>query len=428
MVGNLHQIIEAGFVIAMNATFVLSAIYFVLTLAALVYRRFRPDCQPLPDWITYPSVTVQIPTYNELAALNCARCCLNFDYPADKLQILIGDDSNQPDIISAIDEFAQTHPRIQVCRRGSNHGYKPGNLNHMLKATTGEYLLILDSDFLPQRDFLRRLAAPVARDPSLAGVQAAWHVVNARQNCSALMGAGIVNVIHVVILPLLKRWAGACLFCGSAELVRKDLLVQHGGWTPGALTEDVDYSLRILSTGERILFLEDTLCSCEAPQTPQDLFRQQMRWAYGVMRAILKHGGGLLCSNLARKRAKAAVVCFCSGYLMVLLLLLSTLLGILYLTSMWIGIGMDSAQNAWVGLRDFVLTSGMLVASLCAGFITGFGRRSLGRLALASLTIGLVLLFFVSTGLAKAILGLPMNWFMLKKNGNQNQPVPVGAV
>ena len=427
MMDFIRQLIQIVFVVAMSTTFALSAIYFALTLCAILYRRFRPLRLPWPAWADYPAVTVQIPTYNELAALHCARCCLDFDYPADKLQILIGDDSNRPEISAAIDEFVRVNPRVQVCRRGSNQGYKPGNLNNMLKATTGNYILILDSDFLPERDFLHRLAAPVACDPSLAGVQGAWRVANARQNCSSLMGAGIINVIHVVILPLLKRWAGACLFCGSAELVRKDLLLRHGGWTPGALTEDVDYSLRLLSAGERILFLEDASCTCEAPQTPRDLFRQQMRWAYGVMRAILTHGGRLLASGLARKRAKAAVVCFCSGYLMVVLLLVSGLLGAAYIAMAWYGGGFDLAQNAWTALRDFLLTSGMLVASLCAGFLSGVGRRSLGRLALASMTIGFVLLFFVGKGLVKAMLGLPMNWFMLKKNGNQVRPISVAA-
>src|SRR3989344_8926356 len=43
----------------------------------------------------FPFVTVQIPTYNELAAINCAKKCLEFDYPKNKYEILIGDDSNK---------------------------------------------------------------------------------------------------------------------------------------------------------------------------------------------------------------------------------------------------------------------------------------------------------------------------------------------
>jgi len=254
MFEQLHQAIESAFNVAMNATFLLSWIYVALTAVALVFRRFRPAQQWIAPADRCPSVTVQIPTYNELAALNCAMCCLNFDYPPDRLQILVGDDSNRPEISRAIDDFARRHPRVHVSRRGHNRGYKSGNLNHMLGESTGDYMLVLDSDFLPEPDFLRRLVAPVVQDPNLAGVQAAWRVANARQNSSTLMGTGIVNVIHVVILPVLQTWAKTGMFCGSAELVRKDLLVRHGGWTPGALTEDVDYSLRAMAAGEPIRY------------------------------------------------------------------------------------------------------------------------------------------------------------------------------
>jgi cellulose synthase/poly-beta-1,6-N-acetylglucosamine synthase-like glycosyltransferase len=422
-----HQAIEPVFNVAMNATFVLSWIYFAMTVAALVFRRFRPAGVDLPEDRRCPKVTVQIPTYNELAALNCARCCLAFDYPAEQLQILIGDDSNRPEVSAAIDDFARQFPRVEVSRRGNNQGFKSGNLNHMLQETRGDYILILDSDFLPEKDFLRRLVAPAVQDPSLAGVQASWRVANARQNFSTLMGSGIINVIHVVILPLLKRTATTGMFCGSAELVRKDLLVKHGGWTPGALTEDVDYSLRVMADGERIGFLEDLTCSCEAPHTPKDLFRQQMRWAYGVMRALMDHGGRLVMSRPARKRTKAAVVCFCGGYLMVALMLLTTVLGVLNVATASVATPAAAAGlvAGWGGsLANFLLTCGMLVSSLCAGFVTGFGARSSGKLVIASFTIGFILLFFVGKGLAKAMLGLPMHWFMLKKNGNDRSLAP----
>lgn len=434
MLEQLHQAIGFVFDLAIGATFVLSSLYCAFTAVALVFRRHRPaePCPPADDLL--PRVTVQIPTYNELAALNCARCCLAFDYPPDKLQILIGDDSNQAEVSRAIDRFAQEHPRVQVCRRGTNAGYKPGNLNHMLKQTKGDYLLILDSDFLPERNFLRRLGAPAARDPGLAGVQASWQVANARQNHSTLMGAGIVNVIHVVILPVLKRLAKTGMFCGSAELVRKDLLLAHGGWTVGALTEDVDYSLRVLAAGQRIEYLEDLACACETPHTPKDLFRQQMRWAYGVVRALMAHGTRLLFSRPVRKRTKTAVACFCGGYLMVLLLLATALLGALGTAVGWAAGEPAAVAGSLDGgcgsaLVNLALTCGMLVSSVCAGFVSGFGARSAQKLVAASLTIGFVLLFFVARGLAQAALGMPMNWFMLKKNGNERAltlAVPVG--
>ena len=179
--------------------------------------------------------------------------------------------------------------------------------------------------------------------------------------------------------------------------------------------------------------MEDLSCSCETPHTPKDLFRQQMRWAYGVMRALMTHGGRLLISRLARKRTKAAVACFCGGYLMVALMLLTTVLGTLSLAVVWAGGGgaavADGSLAGGLGgsLVNFLLTCGMLVSSVCAGFMSGFGARSAQKLVIASLSIGFVLLFFVGKGLVKALLGLPMHWFMLKKNGNEHQLAPARA-
>lgn len=417
----LNEWIRHGFDAVMTTTFILSAGYFVLTLIALSLRR-RPDAPEQTAFGKLPRVTVQIPTYNELAALNCADRCLAFDYPENRLQILIGDDSNNPEISVRINDFAASHPRVNICRRSSNAGFKPGNLNNMLKQTTGDYILILDSDFLPEKDFLRRLVQPVIKEPSLAGVQAAWRITNVHQNHTTLMGAGIINVIHVVILPFIKRFAHTGVFCGSAELVRKDLLIENGGWTPGTLTEDVDYSLRVIAAGKHIVYLDDLHCVCEVPYTPRDLFRQQMRWAYGVMRAFMNHGRKLLLSRLTRFRTKLAAVCFGGGYIMVACFILTTLFGMLSIVSAW---GIKPAGEPYIfadlminTAGNFLFTCGMLISSLCASFIAGVSLRNVGKLVLASLSIGLVLIFFVGKGLLKAVLGLPMQWFMVRKNGN----------
>jgi cellulose synthase/poly-beta-1,6-N-acetylglucosamine synthase-like glycosyltransferase len=420
---DVHIWIETVFQLSLSATLVLSCGYLMLTLLALFIRR-RPDA-PAADISRndcLPPVTIQIPTYNETAALHCARRCLQFDYPAEKLQILIGDDSSDDAVSAQLDAFAAQHPRITVCRRGGNAGFKPGNLNHMLKQTTGDYILILDSDFLPDPSFLRHLVQPVIHDPSLAGVQAAWHITNTHQNLTTLMGSGIINVIHVVILPLLRRFAQTGIFCGSAELIRRDLLEDSGGWTPGALTEDVDFSLRVLNAGERIAYLETLCCACEVPHRTRDLFRQQMRWAYGVMRAFMNHGRTLLISRLAHGRTKLAAVCFAGGYIMITLFIITSFFGLLNLAGGWVDPAPAGTGPVWQILSgtalNVLLTCGMLVSSLCASFIAGAGVRSLGKLAVASLTLGIVLILFVGKGLFKALFGLPMQWFMVRKNGN----------
>ncbi|MBN2164561.1 MAG: glycosyltransferase [Pontiellaceae bacterium] len=424
---DIHSILKTAFEWALMGACVLSLGYLIVTGCALAIRRLRERPEIIEDRSLYPTVTVQIPTYNELAALNCAARCLEFDYPDDKLQIMIGDDSCDPAISARIDDFAAAHPRIEISRRGDNAGFKPGNLNVMLPKSTGDYLLILDSDFLPKKDFLKRLVVPVIKDPTLAGAQAAWRIINVHDNHSTLMGTGIVNIIHIVILPFLKAFTKSCVFCGSGELVKKSYLIEQGGWTAGALTEDVDYSLRMITAGKRIAYVDDLRVRCEVPYTPGDLFRQQMRWAYGVMRAFIAHGRKLFLSRTIQKRTKFAAFIFGSGYVMITLLLLTFILGMLNLVFGMLGLDPAEAQTSSYNVGHFLydtmvnllLTCGMVVSAIAAGFVTGFGYRSLGRLIMASLTVGVICMFFVGRGLITATLGLPMKWFMLKKAGNE---------
>ncbi len=424
---SIHTILKNTFEFALMGACMFSFGYLIVTGFALALRRLRNKPEIIEDRSLYPTVTVQIPTYNELAALNCAARCLEFDYPLEKIQILIGDDSNKPEISAKIDEFAAANPRVEISRRGDNVGFKPGNLNVMLPKSTGDYLLILDSDFLPKRDFLKRLVVPVIKDPSLAGAQAAWRIINVHDNHSTLMGTGIVNIIHVVILPFLKAITKSCVFCGSGELVKKSYLVEQGGWTAGAMTEDVDYSLRMITAGKKIAYVDDLRVRCEVPYTPGDLFRQQMRWAYGVMRAFMAHGRKLFLSRTIQKRTKFAAFMFGSGYVMITLLLITFTLGMLNLISGMLGIDHTTVQSSSYTVGTFLydtvvnllLTCGMVVSAIAAGFVTGFGYRSVGRLIVASLSVGVICMFFVGRGLLTAWLGLPMKWFMLRKAGNE---------
>ena len=166
---------------------------------------------------------------------------------------------------------------------------------------------------------------------------------------------------------------------------------------------------------------------CEVPYTPGDLFRQQMRWAYGVMRAFMSHGPKLFLSRTIQKRTKFAAFCFGGGYVMITLLLLLGVLGALNLISGLLGLDPSAAGSSTYTVGHIIydttlnilLTCGMLVSSIAAGFVTGFGFRNIGKLMFASLTIGVICMFFVGRGLITAWLGLPMKWFMMRKAGNE---------
>src|SRR3989338_5178213 len=91
-------------------------------------------------------------------------------------------------ILRKIKEFASHHSIMKVTKRESNYGYKPGNLNNMLKHSKGEFIVIFDSDFVPEQDFLKKIISPFSDDKKLAAVQARWKIINSNQNIITSLG------------------------------------------------------------------------------------------------------------------------------------------------------------------------------------------------------------------------------------------------
>jgi len=76
-----------------------------------------------------------------------------------------------------------------------------------------------------------------------------------------------------------------------------------------------------------------------------------------------------------------------------------------------------SVQGTAGNLRRIVISCGALVATICAGFASGFGKRGAVKLIVASYTIGFVMLFHVSNGIIRAVLHLPIDWVPPEKRG-----------
>ena len=416
----LSELIDGLATVLFSLTTVISVVYFITTLISVLACRRKKPCLPVEDE-RLPTVTVQITSRNELVALDCARCCIAFDYPADKLQILLGDDSNNPNIMQEIDHFAEHNPRVKVLRRNNRIGFKSGNLNHVNEYTTGEYILVMDSDFLPEPDFLRQLAAHAVADPGLAAVQARWHITDAHESLTTLLGAGIINVTHFIMLPLFDRFMKTCFLCGSAMLIKRQAMVEMNGWETRTMIEDVDLSFRFFTNGYRLAYCPDVVCDCEVPHTPHDLFRQQKRWAYGVVETAIKRSRALYGSRKATLGNKVAATVVSSGYAVSFLVFISIMLGFVHMLVQGVGHMDDSLQVSVQGtvgnLWRIVISCGALVATICAGFSSGFGIRGAGKLIIASYTVGFIMLFHVSNGILRAVFHLPIDWVPPKKHG-----------
>ncbi len=342
-----------------------------------VYRRRsmsvgRPRPPGPGQW--RPRVTVQLPIYNEryvVERLIDAACAL--DYPGDRLEIQVLDDST--DETAALARRRVAYHRgagvdVRYVRRARRTGYKAGALAHGLERAAGEFVLVLDADFVPKPDLLRLLLPPFA-DPGVGMVQARWGHLNETASWLTRAQALILNA-HFHIEHGARAAAGLFFnFNGTAGIWRVKCLREAGGWQSDTLTEDLDLSYRAQMKGWRFVFLPDVVVPGELPAEITSFKTQQARWAQGSMQTarkllpdLLRDGHGwrvkleaimhltsympsLLTLAVAVLVFPAAIVRLQNGWP---LLLLAVLLYVPVILALGIGLSVNNARALLAGL------------------------------------------------------------------------------
>jgi len=408
-----HFFFDKLFYILLYTAILCTMVYLTASLFVIYHKKKYKEKEFIAK--KAPFVTIQIPTRNEIVALRCAKKCLAFDYPKDRYEILIGDDSSKPSISAKIKAFAKQYAMIRVIKREKNIGFKPGNLNNMLKYSKGEILVLFDSDFTPERDFLKRIVAPFIHDKKLSAVQARWNFNNFDQNMTTMLASTIVYIFHHIVLSFLKIF-GTSSLCGSAEAIRKSDVMELGKWRSGSLTEDIEFTLRLHKNNKKILYLPDLQCYSDVPEIPSDLYKQQMRWAYGIIDSYKIHLKGLIFHKKLNAKKKILSMFAGFGYGMPVLILGLFITGTLSFVTHRPG-AIDIPRFVSEMAINIILTSGLIIATFVALYREG-KIKYLFKTMVSSFSVGLVTTYYVNKGILKSILGKPMEWYLLKKKTN----------
>src|SRR5207245_8530037 len=100
----------------------------------------------------------QLPIFNEVyVAERLIRSVSELDYPRELLQIQVLDDSTDETreiTASCAEELQQRGFNVQRIHRVDRTGFKAGALSIGLEAAEGEFVCILDADFVPQKDLV----------------------------------------------------------------------------------------------------------------------------------------------------------------------------------------------------------------------------------------------------------------------------------
>ncbi|MFQ5724412.1 MAG: cellulose synthase family protein, partial [Terriglobia bacterium] len=267
-------------------------------LIYLYKKHRRPPPEPAAPFVSAPGkpadcpqVTIQLPLYNEKYVVErLIDTVAQMDYPRDRLEIQVLDDSTDETIAVAracVERHAAAGLSIRYLHRNHRAGYKAGALAEGLREARGEFVAIFDADFLPPRDFLRR-TVPHFTDPTLAMVQTRWTYVN--RHYSLLTEVQAILLDAHFVLEHGGRWRAGLFFNfnGTAGIWRRQAIEDAGGWEHDTLTEDTDLSYRAQLKGWKFLYLPDVECPSELPVDINAFKAQQARWAKGLMQTAKK--------------------------------------------------------------------------------------------------------------------------------------------
>jgi len=287
----LAKIILGIYTACLILIFYYSCIQMTLAIAYVRNRKKRKlEEIPLFDSKNAPKVTIQLPMYNEMyVAERIIETAAAFDYPRDKFQIQVLDDSTDEtkDIIAAkVAELAATGLNIQHIHRIDRTGYKAGALDDAMDRVQGEFIAIFDADFVPDKDFLIR-TMPYFKE-GIGVVQSRWGHLNKNYSLLTELQAFGLNG-HFAIEQGGRNASGHFInFNGTAGIWRKTCIEEAGGWEHDTLTEDLDLSYRAQMRGWKFKYLEDVESPAELPITMSALKSQQHRWMKGGAECFIK--------------------------------------------------------------------------------------------------------------------------------------------
>lgn len=232
-----------------------------------------------------PPVSVLIPCYNEADNLDeSIPHLLKLSYPNYELVFI--NDGSKDDTLKILNRWSRVSDRIKVIDQPN--GGKASGMNNGAKHARGEYIVGIDGDAVLDYNALEYIVETMENNPDVGAVTGNPRV----RNRSTILGKLQVAEFSSII-GLIKRsqsMAGT-LFTVSGVImcIRKDIWREIGGWSENMITDDIDISWKVQTSGYEIIYEPRALCWVLMPETLRGLYKQRLRWAQGGAEVILKY-------------------------------------------------------------------------------------------------------------------------------------------
>lgn len=232
--------------------------------------------------VDLPKVSVLVAARNEEQNIRrCIHALLNLNYPKDKLDIRIGDDSSEDNTLQEARHAAKGNPLINIIEISENLGNARGKANvlaQLVKEARGDIFFITDADIAVNKNWITGM---------LHGLRPGVGIVNGvtavedhgLQNVDWLFATGMIKVITDLGKPVTAIGNNMCVTREAYESV--------GGYEsiPFSITEDYELFRQVSDKGFGLVQLMEpqALAWTKSIRGVKNLLHQRKRWMFGAV-------------------------------------------------------------------------------------------------------------------------------------------------
>jgi len=196
-----------------------------------------------------PLVSVVISTYNSASTIEpVLEALLKQDYPLNRIEVIVVDGASIDNTVEIVNRYAEKYRHLfydfKIMVHERNMGVSKAR-NDGIKASKGEFILILDSDVVLPPDALKELIKCMMLDPKVGF-------------CKLNLLPDISNLIMRWLYEIHKGKIRKTFSCADATLVRREVIERAGLYDetlgpPFSVDEDLEYGARIWRAGYKCL-------------------------------------------------------------------------------------------------------------------------------------------------------------------------------
>jgi len=233
-----------------------------------------------------PRVSFIIPAWNEeVGIINTIQSVLNSNYK--KFELIIVNDGSTDETGLMVKRFIDKYQgKILIKYFKKTNGGKSSALNLGIKKAEGEIIITSDADCAVDRYAIDNLVKYFSKKEVMAvagNVRVGNNnkIIGSIQKLEYFYGFyfkrsdSILNSVYIV--------------GGASAAYRKEIFKKLGYFDKEIITEDIEYSTRILNAGYKIRYAPDAVFYTEVPSDINSLIKQRLRWKYGRLKTFFKY-------------------------------------------------------------------------------------------------------------------------------------------